>query len=884
MDQRAVCLRRFLQARKPYHNNPALMDLYEAGAECQVNVARSGGQPVDDQRNTYTDGHFVWHNFRIGNADDAEKWLTYPLDPYVKEIGLSGWNWQRKRSLWVGFDFDDLVSHAPGIGTSKEELVRVRMAASNIPWMEARRSTGGGDGLHLAAHFDAAGIPTDDHSQHAGLARCVLGMASTIVGFDLSVNVDCCGRILWVWSQRATADNHGFEQLEPATATLSEADLPSNWRDQIDVVAHRRARVRVRGIADANESAFDSLTSAFNRAPLDDKHKAIIEGLSHTGFSTIWVPDHHVLQTHTVALERLLNERRESLGLLGVFDTVSPGMHPDTPNCFMVPFPEGAWKVFRFSPGVKESATWRQDGKEWTTCYFNRKPDLTTVAQVMGGDEDPDKLGFVFDTAEMALEAAKLLGQQIQLPETFMGRRARLKAHKDGRLVMDVDKHRDEGKVKGWVAKPDHFTRVFDTIAEPGEPETNCDDLVRALITPAGESAGFMLRSNCDTWDRQSAANVRMRLQAKGMTKNQADCVIGAAIGDRWTLVNMPFQPEFPGGRRLNLDAPQFRFAPVRLKDGELPYHPTWNRILQHIGADLDESVATTEWCRQNDVRTGADWLLILIACILRDPFEPTPYLGLWGPENSGKSIFHEAFSVLVTKGVVAADRALTNQNGFNGELANAILAVVEETNLAQSGWARERMKDWVTCRQLSIRRMRTDQYQQPNSLHFVQCVNRLDYFPVWPGDSRITICHVPELNPEDKIKKTLMLKRLADEAPHFMATLMALRLPEPDDRLRIASLETPDKIALAHQNAPIALFVREQCILERDAKVAKCDAFTKYKEWCKENNYEIEGQTKFSDQVIEFSGGTVRRAGKALGADGKRHDAYQGICLAQAV
>ena len=155
---------------------------------------------------------------------------------------------------------------------------------------------------------------------------------------------------------------------------------------------------------------------------------------------------------------------------------------------------------------------------------------------------------------------------------------------------------------------------------------------------------------------------------------------------------------------------------------------------------------------RRHDILAGADWLLYLIACILRDPFEPTPYLFLWGPEDPGKSILHEAISLLVTKGVVSADRALTNPNNYNGELANAVLAVVEETDLSQSGCARNRMKEWVTGRTLSIRRMRTDQYEQPSTLHFVQCANSLYYAPVWPGDSRITVCHVPALMKDDMI------------------------------------------------------------------------------------------------------------------------------------
>ena len=55
----------------------------------------------------------------------------------------------------------------------------------------------------------------------------------------------------------------------------------------------------------------------------------------------------------------------------------------------------------------------------------------------------------------------------------------------------------------------------------------------------------------------------------------------------------------------------------------------------------------------------------------------------MWGNENSGKSILHEALSILVTKGIAKADKALTNNNDFNGELVGAIVCVVEEKNVA---------------------------------------------------------------------------------------------------------------------------------------------------------------------------------------------------------
>ena len=56
---------------------------------------------------------------------------------------------------------------------------------------------------------------------------------------------------------------------------------------------------------------------------------------------------------------------------------ISEGRDPGTPNCFLFPLPNGAWRVYRFSPGINEADTWTQDGQGWTTCYFNRYPDLS---------------------------------------------------------------------------------------------------------------------------------------------------------------------------------------------------------------------------------------------------------------------------------------------------------------------------------------------------------------------------------------------------------------------------------------------------------------------------------------------------------------------------
>ena len=64
-------------------------------------------------------------------------------------------------------------------------LKRIKQAAMSLPYVEVRRSTGGG-GIHLYVYFDEAGVPTANHTEHAALARCILGMMSSETGFDFA--------------------------------------------------------------------------------------------------------------------------------------------------------------------------------------------------------------------------------------------------------------------------------------------------------------------------------------------------------------------------------------------------------------------------------------------------------------------------------------------------------------------------------------------------------------------------------------------------------------------------------------------------------------------------------------------------------------------------
>ena len=396
----------FLRARATDANRD-LIERWTPEMETQVNVAAGTGDPVDGRRNTWTDGQFTWHNIRIPkNADTEPVWndyqINFPLDLFAEGIGCTGWKWTTRESLWLGFDLDALTAHAKGAGITDEALEKSKQAAIALPYIEVRRSTGG-KGLHFYVH--CRDIPTATHTEHAALARCVLGMMASETGFDFASQVDCCGQVLWVWHRKATAKNHGLEIIKAATKVLTLADLPANWKDHIEVVTRRRAKLRIGPLKDEYEDPFNALASSRRVVPLDETHRAIIEELTRSGFSTVWVPDYHLLQTHTKALQGLTEN--PSLTIKGVFRTISEGRHPENCNCFCFPLDKGAWRVYRFSPGVPEAETWTQDPTGWTNCHFNTPTSLDLAARLSGGQEAPGDKGYVFGSPEKAESACR---------------------------------------------------------------------------------------------------------------------------------------------------------------------------------------------------------------------------------------------------------------------------------------------------------------------------------------------------------------------------------------------------------------------------------------------------------------------------------------------
>ena len=114
----------------------------------------------------------------------------------------------------------------------------------------------------------------------------------------------------------------------------------------------------------------------------------------------------------------------------------------------------------------------------------------------------------------------------------------------------------------------------------------------------------------------------------------------------------------------------------------------------------------------------------------------------------------------------------LTGERPFNGELATAILGVIDEADIARAGRAAyNKIKEWTTGLTLSVHAKYKEVYQQRSTLHLIQMANSRASLPVFPGDSRITSMEVPQF--EKEVGKDELMDALHDEAPHFMRTLM---------------------------------------------------------------------------------------------------------------
>ncbi len=819
------------------HTESDLANLYNFGMEVQVNVAQENGNQISQESGYngriwrgFTDGETTWKPFRIPwNARHEPEYkdtnLMFDLGKYAEGIGMTGWNWEKKQSIWVAYDFDSIIGHSDQHKKvlTPVELQEIENKIKNIPWVSIRRSTGG-NGLHIYVFLKD--IKTNNHTEHAAVARSILGMLSAETGLDLQSQVDTCGGNMWVWHRKKT--KVGLVSIKQGTHLDK---IPVNWKDHLNVIKGQGRKNLPSYIEDENLDIFEQLCAQRPKIKLDKTHQELLDYLNKSNAQYWWDQDHWMLVAHTSDLAKA----HKKLGFRGLFKTIATGKEQGADhNCFCYPLtkPNGSWVVRRYSQGAGECETWTQDGKGWTYCHLNKYSTLEIASGMNGGIED-EKGFFHFSTVSDAKKASKLLGAEfdVDLPDD---RPISFKRHKDGRLIINADAMESDTQVKGWRKDKKKWTKIIHSEIEKGSDYEvqEYSNMVRHLLTNDID-AGWSYRVEAG-WVTESQRNIQLALSSLGLMPNEVNKVLGDGVNLPWLLVNEPFQPEYIGDRRWNKDGAQFAFAP---QTSEPFLHPTWDRILNQVGEGLTSTIQDDSWCNDVGIKTGGDYIRVWCASLFQFPKKKLPYLFFYSVEGkTGKTTFHEQLGTLMTKGYVDCGAALTSQQGFNAELLNAVLCKIDEFDLQQNKLAKNRIKNWVTSSDMSYHEKGKTPYMVTNYTHYVQTGNLVRECPVFDGDTRITMCEVPRLN--SAIDKEEMEKLCKKEAPAFMATLMNLDIPaSKDPRLNLPVIDTAIKEQAQQVNrTDLEIFIREMTKEVPGSVILYSDLYNKFINWIDPN------------------------------------------------
>lgn len=781
-----------MQAVLGNHAPQDLAERFQPGMEAFVQVDPERGEQVYDRDskkvpNTYDDGVFRYYNFRIQHPDDVDQVLTYPLEDYFDAIGYSGWDVVRNVAIGVGYDFDSLVNHDEGTGLTQEALDEVLEALKRLQYVEIRRSTSG-HGYHVWVWFPEDDLPpVKDRPEMKALARAVMHKMAFDTGHNFVADVDHIGDILWVCARRATPQNGGLTVVQAANEPLP---WPRDFHDHLEVVTRKRRRRRINGVRGDAASVED----AANNHPLvrlEPAHRRFVKEYERSGYYGQWNEDHACYVCHTVGIAKAL----EHYKMPGVFMTDSRGTDSATPNCWMYPLAEGAWRIYRFND-VGEAPTWDRSRKGHATCVIGRVPQLKHVAARFDG-KSVGKGTYMFLGLESAAKAVSVYGGELKLP----GGRAEvgallIRVAKEGGLEVEF---RDEAlsdkdaNAEGWTSQPKKWWRKYldvETSPPQSDFEYLADDLVR-LVARDQEQIGLYACTQCG-WHRQSPDIVKARLTHEGIPKAMQDDVLGWCAKHPYIRVARPFAPEYPGDREWNLDGCQLMFAPAE-SDGETPH---WDRILDHLGRGLQDAVESDPWCAEHGILSGTDFLKHWYANIIRFPERRLPMLALYSKENStGKSLVHEAPAVLFDeRGYTLAAKAIKNSSGFDAELDGSVLCAVEEVNLAKASEFYANLKKQVTSQRIDITYKGADTIMVTNYTHWTMTTNHREYIPIEPGDQRIILWEVPPFEGDD-IPKEKLFPELRKEAPFFLRQLFQLDLSHAFGRLTLPVLLTPEKV-----------------------------------------------------------------------------------------
>lgn len=796
---------RFLERRRA--DSPFLLPKWSSDLETQVLTTTDGDTDPDHPGWFFGEDGEKWKNIRwpysAGNDPHyTDPPITFDTTKRINRVGTTWWNWREKKSVAVGIDIDfdgeKVGAKQTNDARDIEEIVR---RLKELDYVTIVRSTGG-NGLHVYVFFHNC-PSSDNHHEHTIVARKTLELISQDINYDLKTHVDCVGMVFWIWAASSPEGHPGFSVIKEGTtldgSRLATVSLPTP---------------AVRSQSGAN----------FETVELDEEHKRVLEAISRQPFYFNIRADMNLIHAHTCAIKRAVDQLAEQgEPIVGGFTTASDGTDPQTANCFLAPLRGGSFRVHRFGQSQHEPDWEYQDGKNF--CYLN---DDLSLQEMVSRQAIKYSAGKYYLDQDGAVELAESLGEPFvgDVPDDIT-------AVPKGDDEVHLYSKKAEPGTDGWEKSgKDTFRKIIKVKKKTGSFKDRilrmCDSQIRFVIQN-GQPRGWYHKIHDGQWLLHRSYS-ELSCVVKGQFGEFADKAHQLMMENPWEMVQIPFMEEYPGDRQWNYNAPQLAVDPAT-SGGD---HPHYDAILDHIGGDLDLPIQSNEWCRKAGIHTGADYLRAWLACLINHTQQPLPYLFLVGPQNSGKSIFHEMTKFLFSHGVTSANLALTSQ--FNGELDGCFLVYVEERDLGDKKYnAYEKIKEWVTGRDLQVREMYQPPRLTPNYLHFVQMANNSTHLPLEDGDTRIVALDVPSL--KNPIPKAVMERHLAEEAPRFLRTLLNTVVPAPVDRLRIPAIKTLSKEMMEQRAmSPLMAFARERVFPCTGHKIPIGEFYTEYKSYCKVN------------------------------------------------
>lgn len=806
------------------HNNPWLIGKWHKELETQVYVTPgTDDQKHDTRPNCWKDKHHTWHQIRIPRNANSEPTFSdytpkFPLSEYVESVGTTWWNWVRRESEAVVYDFDSIVGHKAGL--SKAILNKIIEKLKKVPYVTIYKSTSG-NGYHVKVRFDPNDRPkTANHNEHTLVAEVVLQMMSEDADFDLADKVDCYGMIGWIWSTRATKDSGGFEMVQEATKELTSAEIP-DWKS----LPAKRMRTRPRVVAfdesgaEVEENNILGFTDEV--VPLDDDHRKIIKALEKTKFNFQYVADHNLFHTHTTALKQV----HQQLGLKGPFETDTSGS--TLGNCYIRPLTGGGFSVFRFGKGTTEHAIWDQSTPT-TWCSYNQVVPPHNLLLRLGAQYISENKHYEFEHHKSLVAAVDLLGNRVPL-KLINDRDYQLHITGRGMVIKCIcEAEVTPADCDGWVRGRGHSKKVLSRLEEIDEASilSHTDKLVRFMVRD-GKNYGYAIKTSAG-WIECKVDDAK-RLTEHYVGGAESKLLVGTALANPWQIVNKPFEREHLPNREWNRKAAQLA-QPCAPEAGP---HPHWDLMLNHIGQSWDEPLRNDVEMQKYGINTGADYLRAWIACMIRFPESPLPYIFLVGHQNTGKSLVHEVLRECIVNGVVHGGNAITSGSGFNGEFEGKILAAIDETDLSEHTGTAAKLKSWTNATTISIHKKGFQPYDVKNFMKFIQTANSVQALMLEHGDTRIVIGEVPRFAGEE-IPKEIFIDKCKAELPNFLYTLGTMLLPPMAGRTRLPVIVTEIKSDMLQSSEPDSLSFIEASYHKADGQQVKLkDAYKAYKIWC---------------------------------------------------